>query len=77
MCVGVPAKVIKKDEFSAEVDVLGSQTTVGIIFVPEVELGDYVIVHAGQAMSIVDEEYAKQSVEEWMKLVNARSSETV
>lgn len=77
MCVGVPAKVIKKDEFSAVVDVLGSQTTVGIIFVPEVELGDYVIVHAGQAMSIVDEQYAKQSVEEWRKLVNARSAETV
>ncbi|MBL4953853.1 HypC/HybG/HupF family hydrogenase formation chaperone [Neobacillus sp. OS1-32] len=77
MCVGVPAKVIKKEEYSALVDVLGSQTTVGIIFVPEVEIGDYVIVHAGQAMSIVEEEYARQSVEEWKKLVNARNPETV
>lgn len=73
MCVGVPAKVIKKNEFSAVVDVMGSTTTVGIIFIPEVELGDYVIVHAGQAMSIIDEEYAKQSVEEWRKLVDART----
>ncbi|WP_042355367.1 HypC/HybG/HupF family hydrogenase formation chaperone [Bacillus rubiinfantis] len=77
MCVGVPAKIIKKDEYSAVVDVMGSQTTVGIIFVPEVELGDYVIVHAGQAMSIVDEDYARVSVEEWRKLVDARNSETV
>jgi hydrogenase expression/formation protein HypC len=77
MCVGVPAKVVKKMEYSAVVDVMGSQTTVGIIFVPEVELGDYVIVHAGQAMSIVDETYAKQSVAEWRKLVNARNPETV
>jgi hydrogenase expression/formation protein HypC len=77
MCVGVPAKVIQKHEYSAVVDVMGSQTTVGTIFVPEVELGDYVIVHAGQAMSIVDEVYAKQSVEEWRKLVHARNSETV
>ncbi|NRD80471.1 HypC/HybG/HupF family hydrogenase formation chaperone [Bacillus sp. BRMEA1] len=77
MCVGVPAKVVKKNEYSAVVDVMGSQTTVGTIFVPELEQGDYVIVHAGQAMSIVDEEYAKQSVEEWRKLVNARNSETV
>lgn len=74
MCVGVPAKVIEKYEYSAVVDVMGSQTTVGIIFVPEVELGDYVIVHAGQAMSIIDEEYAKVSVEEWRKLVDARNS---
>jgi hydrogenase expression/formation protein HypC len=77
MCVGVPAKVVQKMEYSAVVDVLGSQTTVGTIFVPEIELGDYVIVHAGQAMTIVDEEYAKLSVAEWRKLVDARNSETV
>ncbi len=77
MCVGVPARVVKKMEFSAVVDVMGSQTTVGTIFVPEVKLGDYVIVHAGQAMSIVDEDYAKESVAEWRKLVDARNSETV
>lgn len=77
MCVGVPAKVIEKHEYSAVVDVMGSQTTVGIIFVPEVELGQYVIVHAGQAMSIVDEEYAKVSLEEWRKLIDARNSKTV
>lgn len=77
MCVGVPAKVVKKMEFSAVVDVMGSQTTVGIIFVPEVEVGEYVIVHAGQAMSIVDETYANVSVEEWRKLVDARNSEAV
>lgn len=77
MCVGVPAKVVKKGDYHAIVDVMGSQTTVGIIFVPDVELGDYVIVHAGQAMSIVDETYAKQSVAEWRRLVDARNSETV
>lgn len=74
MCVGVPAKVIKKEEFSALVDVMGSQTTVGIIFVPEVEVGEYVIVHAGQAMSIVDEQYAKESADEWRKIVDERNS---
>lgn len=64
-------------EYSAVVDVMGSQVTVGTIFVPELEINDYVIVHAGQAMSIVDEEYARQSVEEWRKLIDARNSETV
>jgi hydrogenase expression/formation protein HypC len=77
MCVGVPAKVVKKMEYSAVVDVMGSQTTVGSIFVPEVELGDYVIVHAGQAISIVDEAYTRESVAEWRKLIHARNSETV
>lgn len=77
MCVGVPAKVIEMMEYSAVVDVMGSQTTVGTIFVPEVKLYDYVIVHAGQAMSIVDETYARESVEEWRKLIDARNSEAV
>lgn len=74
MCVGVPAKVIEKAEYSAVVDVMGSKMTVGILFVPEVELGDYVIVHAGQAMSIVDEEYAIVSLEEWRKIANDRDA---
>jgi hydrogenase expression/formation protein HypC len=77
MCVGVPAKVVKMMEYSAVVDVMGSQTTVGTIFVPEIKLGDFVIVHAGQAMSIVDEKYARESVEEWRKLIHARNSEAV
>ena len=77
MCVGVPAKVIEKQEYGAIVDVMGSQTTVGIIFIPEVQVGDYVIVHAGQAMSIVDEQFAKESVEEWRKYVDARNSQSI
>jgi len=74
MCVGVPAKVIEKDEFTALVDVMGSKMRVGIIFVPEVNVDDYVIVHAGQALSIVDEEYALQSIVEWRKLSDARDA---
>lgn len=77
MCVGVPAKIVEKHEYSAVVDVMGSQTNVGIIFVPEVELGDYVIVHAGQAISIINEQYAKESVVEWRKMVDARNSEPI
>ena len=75
MCVGVPAKVLTKEEYSATVDVMGSQMTVGIIFVPEVEVGQYVIVHAGQAMSIIDEDSALLSLEEWRKLDDARNAE--
>ena len=75
MCVGVPAKVLTKEEYSAIVGVMGSQMTVGIIFVPEVEVGQYVIVHAGQAMSIIDEDSALLSLEEWRKLDDARNAE--
>lgn len=72
MCVGVPAKIIEKEEYQAVVDVMGSQMTVGIIFVQDVKVGDYVIVHAGQAMSIIDEEAALESLETWKMITEAR-----
>ncbi len=75
MCVGVPAKVIEKHEYSAVVDVMGSTMTVGIIFVPEVEIGEYVIVHAGQAMTIIDEENALLSIEGWRQVADANTAE--
>ena len=75
MCVGVPGRVIEVDEFSAIVDIMGSKMKVGILFVPEIKVDDYVIIHAGQAMSIIDEEYAKLSIEEWRKIADARENE--
>lgn len=70
MCLGVPAKVIKLEELGALVDVIGAKMYAGTIFVPEVKAGDYVLLHAGQAMTIVDEEYAKESMEEWRNVLN-------
>ncbi|MBM7621234.1 hydrogenase expression/formation protein HypC [Bacillus tianshenii] len=54
----------------ALVDVMGSRMYVGTIFVPEVKENDYVLLHAGQAMTIVDEQYANESIEEWRKVLN-------
>lgn len=72
MCLGVPAKVIEieKEEEKALVDVMGSRLYVGIMFVPDVKLDDYVLVHVGQAMTILDQEYAKESIEEWRKIID-------
>lgn len=72
MCLGVPAKVIEIEEQTALVDVMGSRMNVGIIFVPEVKEGDYVLLHAGQAMTIVDENYAHESIEEWRNILNGK-----
>ncbi|MCP8970365.1 HypC/HybG/HupF family hydrogenase formation chaperone [Ectobacillus ponti] len=77
MCIGVPARVLERDEYSAVVDVMGTQMTVGIIFTTDVKIHDYVIVHAGQAMSIVDEEYARESLLEWRALIHARDLEGI
>ncbi|MGM9950369.1 MAG: HypC/HybG/HupF family hydrogenase formation chaperone [Lysinibacillus sp.] len=77
MCLGVPAQVLRiEDEYRALVDVMGASMHVGTMFVPEVKIGDYVLLHAGQAMTIVDGEYAKESMDEWRNILDARTKST-
>jgi len=60
------------EEQRALVDVMGSRMYVGIFFVPEVRIDDYVLLHAGQAITVVDEEYAKESIEEWRNVLDGK-----
>ncbi len=60
MCVAVLMKVIKIDEESALVEMGGTQKTIGLDIVdPKHNLGDYVIVHAGFAIDVLDENEAQ------------------
>ena len=64
MCLGVPAKVVELVEGQmAVVDVDGNQVNISIQLVPEVKIGQYVLVHAGFAMDIVDEDWAKETMQ--------------
>ncbi|MBT2689538.1 HypC/HybG/HupF family hydrogenase formation chaperone [Bacillus sp. ISL-47] len=72
MCVGVPSKVIKIEQDRALVEVMGAKMYVGILFVPEVKINDYVLLHAGQAMTIINEEFARESIEEWRKIIDGQ-----
>ncbi|NLX01793.1 MAG: HypC/HybG/HupF family hydrogenase formation chaperone [Syntrophomonadaceae bacterium] len=64
MCLGVPAKVVEFVEGQmAVVDVDGNQVNISIQLVPDVKIGQYVLVHAGFAMDIVDEDWAKETMQ--------------
>ncbi len=62
MCLAVPGKVVEVQEAEGaalkrgKVDFGGIRREVCLSFVPEAEVGDYVLVHAGFALSIVVEE---------------------
>ena len=60
MCLAVPALVRSIDRSVGEVEVGGVRRTISLHLVPEAEIGDYVFVHTGFAISIVDEEEAKK-----------------
>lgn len=64
MCLGVPGKVvaINKEKERADVEISGVITEVGLQFVPDVEVGDYVLVHTGFAMHKMDEAEAMETL---------------
>jgi hydrogenase expression/formation protein HypC len=68
MCLAIPGKVasIQGDDSltrMGKVDFGGVLKEASLAFVPEAEVGDYVIVHAGFAISRLDEEEAKRVFE--------------
>lgn len=66
MCLAVPGKVISirgEDRMNkmAKVDFSGIIKDVNVSFTPEVKEGDYVIVHTGFALSVLDKEEAAKT----------------
>ncbi|MFI4937664.1 MAG: HypC/HybG/HupF family hydrogenase formation chaperone [Candidatus Berkiellales bacterium] len=65
MCLAIPGKIIAIEESNTllkqgQVDFSGIRKTISLSFTPEAQIGDYVIVHVGFAISILDEAAALQ-----------------
>jgi hydrogenase expression/formation protein HypC len=64
MCLGIPGKVVEKYGDAAlpmgKVDFGGAQKEICLAYTPEAEIGDYVIVHVGFAISRIDEQEAQE-----------------
>jgi hydrogenase expression/formation protein HypC len=83
MCLGIPGKVVDtfhdNDILMGKVDFSGVCKRVCLEHVPEVRLGDYVLVHVGFALSILDEDEARRVfalLEEMNQLDELRESPT-
>ncbi|MGL6015159.1 MAG: HypC/HybG/HupF family hydrogenase formation chaperone [Selenomonadaceae bacterium] len=63
MCLAVPAKIVEKKDFLAVVDMSGVQRQVSLMLLPEAAVGDFVLVHAGFAMQVIEAEEAKRTDE--------------
>lgn len=65
MCLAVPGKVISLFEENGltmgKVDFGGTLITACLAYVPEVMVGEYVIVHAGFALNVIDEQEAERT----------------
>jgi hydrogenase expression/formation protein HypC len=74
MCLAIPGKIISIESKQEEIFLNGKVSFGGIIkevnlsMVPDIKIGDYVLVHVGVALSKVDEEDAMQTLE-YLKLM--------
>ena len=59
----VPAKVIEKKDMVATVEVEGIRRDISLMLLPEANEGDYILMHAGFAIQVIDEEEAKITTE--------------
>lgn len=74
MCLAIPGKIISIDNQIdevfrfAKVDFNGIIKEVNLAMLSEAKIGDYVLVHVGSAISIVDEEEAKKTMDILMQM---------
>jgi hydrogenase expression/formation protein HypC len=59
MCLAVPSLVRSIDGQEAVIETSGVSRKIGIALTPEVKVGDYVLVHTGYAISVIDENEAE------------------
>ena len=80
MCLAVPGMIIEKSEENGlpmgRVDFGGTVISVCLAYVPESEVGQYVIVHAGFALNVIDEDEAQKTLALWRELAESESRET-
>lgn len=62
MCLAVPARIQSINGVDATADVAGVSRTISLWLTPEAKVGDYVYVHTGFAISVLDEEEALESL---------------
>lgn len=73
MCLAVPGQVLEIEgtdplNKSGKVSFGGVVKTVSLAYVPDIEVGDYVVVHVGFALSKVDEAAAQQTLSDLQQI---------
>ena len=74
MCLAIPGRVVEVYEEAGlpmgRLDYGGVIHQACLAYLPEIKVGDYAIVHAGFAISLLDEEEAQKSFEIWAEMLH-------
>ncbi|MFC1892467.1 HypC/HybG/HupF family hydrogenase formation chaperone [Chloroflexota bacterium] len=72
MCLAIPAKITSIDGHYAEVEIDGVSRQASLRLTPEARVGDYVLLHTGYAINVID----PREAEETLKLLEEIASQT-
>jgi hydrogenase expression/formation protein HypC len=73
MCLALPARIVALDGDDATVDLGGVRKGVSVALTPGVVVGDYVIVHVGHAIGIVDPDEAERTLALFAELAQSEA----
>ena len=62
MCLAVPVQVVSIAGDEAEVEMGGVRRRISVVLTPEVRVGDYVLLHTGYAINVLDEAEAEETL---------------
>jgi len=62
MCLAVPVKIVSIDGDEAETEIAGVRRRISIAFTPEARVGEYVLLHTGYAIGVIDEAEAEETL---------------
>jgi hydrogenase assembly chaperone HypC/HupF len=74
VCLAIPGKVVEIKRNLAKVDFGGVMREVDLSLV-DINVGDYVLVHAGFAIETIDEEEAERSLDLWRELLEEEETQ--
>jgi hydrogenase expression/formation protein HypC len=74
MCLAVPMKVVSLKDGMGIAEISGVKKEISLMMLPETEVGDYVIVHAGFAIQRLNEEEAQKTLDLFREMAALKDS---
>ena len=62
MCLAVPVRIVSIDGDEAETEIAGVRRRISIALTPEAKVGDYILLHTGYAIGVIDEAEAEETL---------------
>ena len=71
MCLAVPVIITKVEDKEGEVEIGGVTRRISLWLTPEAKVGDYVLLHTGYAISVLDQEEAQETLKLFQEIAES------